>query len=198
MKTKQPHIIILAGPNGAGKSTTAPVLLRDTFAVDEFVNADAIAQGLSAYAPENVALEAGKIMLRRLRELTQKRSNFAFETTLASRSFAPWLKKQRDAGYQVHLLFLALPDVQSALGRVAVRVKLGGHNIPDDVVQRRFSAGLRNLFRLYIPVTTSWKILDNSIPGSPLSIAEGCGNNQITVTNSTWYERLKSEYAHDS
>lgn len=197
MKTKQPHIIILAGPNGAGKSTTAPVLLRDTFAVDEFVNADAIAQGLSAFAPENVALEAGKIMLRRLRELAQKQSNFAFETTLASRSFAPWLKERRDAGYQVHLLFLALPDVHSALERVAARVKLGGHNIPADVVQRRFKAGLRNLFHLYIPVVASWKILDNSIPGSPLSIAEGSGYNQISVTNSIWYERLKAEYAHD-
>lgn len=165
MEIKQPHIIILAGPNGSGKSTTAPVLLRDTLAVDEFVNEDAIAQGLSAFAPESVALEAGKIMLRRLRELAQKRSNFAFETTLASRSFAPWLKKLRDAEYQIHLLFLALPDMQSARERVAVRVKLGGHNIPDDIIKRRFNAGLRNLFQLYIPIVTSWKILDNSVPG---------------------------------
>jgi predicted ABC-type ATPase len=107
MESKQPHVIILAGPNGAGKSTTAPVLLRDTFAVDEFVNADAIAQGLSAFAPESAALEAGKIMLRRLRELAQRRSNFAFETTLASRSFAPWLKKLRDTGYR--FIFFSSP-----------------------------------------------------------------------------------------
>jgi predicted ABC-type ATPase len=195
MESKQPHVIILAGPNGAGKSTTAPVLLRDTFAVDEFVNADAIAQGLSAFAPESAALEAGKIMLRRLRDLAQRRINFAFETTLASRSFAPWLKKLRDTGYQVHLLFLTLPDAQSALERVAVRVKLGGHSIPDDIVRRRFSAGLQNLFQLYMPIVTSWKILDNSVPGRPLDVAERNEYNQIVVTNTAWYERLKTEYA---
>lgn len=198
MEKKQPHIIILAGPNGAGKSTTAPALLRDTFAVDEFVNADAIAQGLSAFAPEGVALEAGKIMLRRLRELAERRSNFAFETTLASRSFAPWVKKLRETGYRVHLLFLALPDVRSAQERVAMRVKFGGHNIPNDIVRRRFNAGLRNLFHLYIPIVESWKILDTSIPGHPLDVAGGSGYTDIAVTNSIWYERLKAEYAHDS
>ena len=94
-----PQIIILAGPNGAGKSTTAPLLLRDTFAVDEFVNADAIAYGLCAFAPETAALEAGKIMLKRLRELAAKRVSFAFETTLATRAFAPWLAKLSRTGY---------------------------------------------------------------------------------------------------
>lgn len=197
MREKQPHIIVLAGPNGAGKSTTAPVLLRDTFAVDEFVNADAIAQGLSAFSPENVALEAGKIMLRRLRDLAQKRSNFAFETTLASRSFAPWLKKQRDTGYRVHLFYLTLPDVQFAIERVAVRVSLGGHNIPDEIVRRRFNAGLKNLFHLYIPIVTTWKIFDNSIPGHPLDVAEGSGYNDVVVTNASYYQRLKSEYSND-
>ncbi len=197
MENSQPHVIILAGPNGAGKSTAAPLLLRDTFAVDEFVNADAIAQGLSAFAPERVALEAGKIMLKRLRELAHRRSNFAFETTLASRSFAPWLKALRETGYQVHLLFLALPDAQSALERVARRVKFGGHGIPDDTIRRRFEAGLRNLFQLYIPVVTSWRILDNSLPSHPMDIAEGSAYNKTVVTNAVWFERLQSEYAHD-
>lgn len=198
MENRQPHIIILAGPNGAGKSTIAPLLLRDTFAVDEFVNADAIAQGLSAFTPETVALEAGKIMLKRLRELAQRRRKFAFETTLASRSFAPWLKKLQDTGYQTHLLFLALPDMRSAQERVTVRVKLGGHNIPADVIQRRFKAGLRNLFQLYMPIVTSWKILDNSIPGHPLDVAEGSGYNRVITTNAAYYEQLKMEYAHDN
>ncbi|MDR3210932.1 MAG: zeta toxin family protein [Planctomycetota bacterium] len=196
MENKQPHVIILAGPNGSGKSTSAPVLLRDTFAVEEFVNADAIAQGLSAFAPETVALEAGKIMVKRLRELVQKRSSFAFETTLASRSFAPWLKKLQDTGYQTHLLFLALPDAQTAEERVAARVKLGGHNIPVDIIQRRFNAGLRNLFQLYIPSVTSWKILDNSIPGHSLDVTGGRGYNFV-VTDKAWFERLKMEYSHD-
>ncbi len=143
----------------------------------------------------NAALEAGKIMLRRLRELAEKRSNFAFETTLASRSFAPWLAMLRDTGYQAHLFFLTLPDVQFARARVAVRVKLGGHTIPDDVIQRRFKAGLRNLFQLYMPIVTTWKIFDNSIPGRPLDVAEGNQYNQITVVNTVLYECLKAEYA---
>lgn len=192
-----PHIIILAGPNGAGKSTAAPMLLRDTFAVDEFVNADAIAQGLSAFAPESVALEAGKIMITHMRELAAKRSNFAFETTLASRSFVPWLKKLRGTGYQVHLFFLTLPAPESARQRVAARVRFGGHNIPDDIIERRFHAGLRNLFQLYIPVVTSWKILNNEVPEHPLGIAKGEGYDAV-ASDQARYDRLKAEYCYDS
>jgi predicted ABC-type ATPase len=195
MKDKQPHIVILAGPNGAGKSTIAPVLLRDTFAVDEFVNADAIAQGLSAFAPERVALEAGKIMLKRLRELTDKRSDFAFETTLASRSFAPWLARLRESGYRVHLMFLTLPGVDFAINRVATRVMLGGHAIDEAVIRRRFSAGLKNLFQLYMPVVSSWKIFDNSTPGKPMDIAESDGYT-IGMADAERFEKLKADYAN--
>lgn len=193
MDEQRPHVIILAGPNGAGKTTTAPVLLRDTFAVEEYVNADAIAHGLSAFAPEKAALEAGKIMLRRLRELAEKRRNFAFETTLASRSFAPWIKKLRENGYNAHLLFLSLPDSQFAMDRVAARVRLGGHDIPKGVILRRFDAGLKNLFRLYIPIVTSWKLYDNTLPFSPQDIAEGRGKD-IIVANCNRYESLREEY----
>src|SRR5712691_6388121 len=103
-------VVVLAGPNGAGKSTTAPFLLRDSLAVAEFVNADRIAQGLSAFNPEMVAIEAGRLMLARLDELARRRETFAFETTLASRSFAPWLRARRADGYDVYLIFLWLPD----------------------------------------------------------------------------------------
>ncbi|MDR1520831.1 MAG: zeta toxin family protein [Planctomycetota bacterium] len=195
MKDKQPHIVILAGPNGAGKSTIAPVLLRDTFAVAEFVNADAIAQGLSAFAPERVALEAGKIMLRRLRELTDRRSDFAFETTLASRSFAPWLAGLRESGYRVHLMFLTLPDADFAVNRVATRIMLGGHAIDETVIRRRFSAGLKNLFRLYLPVVSSWKIFDNSTSGKPVDIAESDGYT-ISVADAERFEKLKADCAN--
>jgi predicted ABC-type ATPase len=195
MNEKLPQVIILAGPNGAGKSTTAPILLRDTLAVDEFVNADAIAQGLSAFAPERVALEAGKIMLRRLRELAVRRSNFAFETTLASRSFAPWLTGLRQSGYRAHLVFLTLPGADFAINRVATRVMLGGHTIDEAVIRRRFSAGLRNLFQLYMPVVSSWKIFDNSTPDKPVDIAESDGYT-ISVTNAERFAKLKVEYAN--
>jgi predicted ABC-type ATPase len=118
-----PLIVVIAGPNGAGKSTTAPQLLQKALAVTEFVNADAIAYGISAFRPESVAIEAGRIMLNRIRMLANKRLDFAFETTLASRMFAPWLSYQRDSGYRVHLAFLSLPKEELALARVAERVK---------------------------------------------------------------------------
>src|SRR5579864_6087634 len=102
----KPHVIVVAGPNGAGKSTAAPYLLRDALEVREFVNADAIASGLSAFLPDSVAIAAGRIMIARMRHLAKAREDFAFETTLASRSFVPWLAGLQRTGYHVHLLFL--------------------------------------------------------------------------------------------
>lgn len=193
---KAPHIIILAGPNGAGKSTSAPVLLRDTFAVDEFVNADSIAQGLSAFRPESVALEAGRIMLKRLQELAGKRADFAFETTLASRTFAPWLKQLAATGYKSHLMFLTLPNADAAIARVASRVSLGGHNVPASDIRRRFAAGLKNLFSLYMPVVSSWQIFDNSYPDRPVKIAEGGQDTSFNVIYEKQYNALLTEYGH--
>jgi len=132
-----PSIVIVAGPNGAGKSTVAPALLHGTLAVDEFVNADVIASGLSAFDPESAAIAAGRVMLARLHELAEQRESFAFETTLASRTFAPWLRDLRASGYQIHLLFLWLPSAEFALDRVADRVRAGGHNVPAETVRRR-------------------------------------------------------------
>ncbi|MDR1083902.1 MAG: zeta toxin family protein [Deltaproteobacteria bacterium] len=194
--SKAPHTIILAGPNGVGKSTSAPVLLRDTFAVDEFVNADSIAQGLSAFRPESVGLEAGRIMLKRLQELAGKRANFAFETTLASRTFASWLKQLAAAGYKSHLMFLTLPDAEAAIARVASRVSLGGHNVPAYDIRRRFMAGLKNLFHLYMPVVSSWQIFDNSNADSPVKIAEGGLETSFNVIYEKQYNSLMREYDH--
>ena len=159
METR-PTVIVIAGANGSGKSTTAPRLLRDYLLTMEFVNADVIAQGLSAFQPENVAIEAGRIMLKRLQELAEKRQSFAFETTLAARSFAPFLRRLQQEGYHVHLLFLWLSSPEMAVARVALRVAQGGHAIPENVVRRRYEAGLRNFFTLYRPLTNSWEFLD--------------------------------------
>ncbi|MDL2259265.1 zeta toxin family protein [Deltaproteobacteria bacterium OttesenSCG-928-K17] len=193
---KAPHVIILAGPNGAGKSTSAPVLLRDTFAVDEFVNADTIAQGLSAFRPESAALEAGRIMLNRLHELANKQVDFAFETTLASRTFAPWLKRLGEEGYKIHLMFLTLPNAEAAIARVASRVSLGGHNVPVDDIKRRFESGLKNLFQLYIPIVASWKIYDNSQPVHPIKFAEGSQGLVPKIIDITLYDKLIRRYGH--
>ena len=158
-------VVILAGPIAAGKSTVAPALLYGALAVNEFVNADVIARGLSAFDPESAAIAAGRVMLARLRELADQRVSFAFETTLASRSFAPWLRDLRASGYEIHFLFLWLPSADFALDRVAGRVRAGGHDVPAETVRRRYRAGLRNFFSLYEPLaSTTWAVYDSSGP----------------------------------
>lgn len=190
-----PRMIIVAGPNGAGKSTTAPFLLRDAFAVEEFVNADTIARGLSAFAPERSALQAGKIMLRRIRDLAARRRSFAFETTLASRLFAPWAASLADEGYKVHLIFLSLPSADVVVQRVDTRVRLGGHAVEEDVIRRRYASGWRNLFALYMPVVDSWILFDGQMPGVPKLIAEGA-LGQVKVHQRQRYDSRLREYAH--
>lgn len=180
MSEPRPSVVILAGPNGAGKSTAAPELLQGELAVNEFVNADVIARGLSAFDPDRAAIAAGRVMLARLDELARHRESFAFETTLASRSFAPWLRDLRASGYAVHLFFLWLSSPDLAVERVADRVRSGGHNVPADTIRRRYRAGVRNLFSLYQPVVTSWAVYNCSGPRSQL-IAEGLESAQLKV-----------------
>ena len=157
-----PDVIVIAGPNGAGKSTLAPTLLRDTFGILEYVNADTIAEGLSAFAPEDASFDAGRVMLGRLQELARERKDFAFETTLASRFYAGWLKELQAKGYRVSLVFLWLEDVNLAIERVRARVRDGGHDIPETTIRRRFERGRKNLFGLYLPVANAWRVLDAS------------------------------------
>ncbi len=149
MSDSSPNVVVVAGPNGSGKSTAAPSLLRDYLGLTEFVNADVIAQGLAGFHAEAVAIQAGRIMRARLRELASQRIDFAFETTLASRSFAPWLRELRDSGYRVHLLFLWLSSPELAISRVSTRVQQGGHHVPEETVRRRYHRGLQNFFTLY-------------------------------------------------
>jgi predicted ABC-type ATPase len=138
-----PDVVVIAGSNGAGKSTLAPKLLRDTFGILEFVNADTIAEGLSAFAPEDAAFDAGRVMLGRLHELASSGKDFAFETTLASRFYAGWLKELKVKGYRVSIIFLCLRSVDMAIERLNARVRMGGHSIPEDSIRRRFDRGVR-------------------------------------------------------
>ena len=147
------------------------VRFRRFEAFHEFVNADTIAQGLAAFAPDGVAFEAGSIMLARLHQLAARRRDFAFETTLASRSLAPWLADLLGTGYEFHLVFLWLPSADFAVQRVADRVRMGGHHVPEATVRRRYERGLRNFFRLYQPLATSWRMYDNSVMQSARLIA---------------------------
>jgi predicted ABC-type ATPase len=183
--------VVIAGPNGAGKSTAAPRLLQDALAVSELVNADAIALGLSAFKPEAVALAAGRLMLARIKALARTRSDFAFETTLASRSFAPWLKALRASGYRVHLAFLSLPSPDLAVARVVERVRLGGHDVAEAIVRRRFTAGLRNLFTLYQAIADTWQMFDNSELREPRLIAAGQAGTAPRVLDPDAWTHLK-------
>ena len=180
MSEPRPSVVILAGPNGAGKSTVAPALLHGALAVNEFVNADVIASGLSAFNPDSAAVAAGRVMLRRIHELADQRVSFAFETTLASRSFAPWLRQVVASGYTTHLVFLWLPSADFAVERVAERVRAGGHNVPPETVRRRYASGLRNFFTLYQPLVSGWVLYDSSGP-VPRVVAEGLESRPPTV-----------------
>jgi len=153
-----PDVIVISGPNGAGKSTLAPHLLRDALGIVEFVNADTIAQGLSAFAPELAAIQAGRIMLRRLDELSESNHNFAFETTLSSLSFARRITIQQSKGYRVQLIYLWLNAAELAVARVKERVRMGGHDIPDETIRRRYERGRRNFLDIYQPLVDAWKV----------------------------------------
>lgn len=187
---RAPLVVVIAGPNGAGKSTMAPRLLQEALAVSEFVNADPIAAGLSAFRPESVAMAAGRVMLGRLKTLAAERVDFAFETTLASRSFAPWLRRVIESGYRVHLAFLSLPDAELAVARVAERVRQGGHGVPDDVVRRRFTAGIRNFFALYQRLADTWQVFDNSETSGPRLIAFGHARQSVRVLDAKAWANL--------
>lgn len=171
--TSRPQAVVIAGPNGAGKTSAAPELLRDAVGIGAFVNADVIAQGLSGFSPQSAAFEAGRVMLRRLRELARERTDFAFESTLSGRSAYRLLKTMRADGYDVHIFYLWLPTAEFAVARVHRRVEAGGHDVPDAVVRRRFWKSLLNFDSRYRPLATSWRLYDGSgVEGRPL-IAHG-------------------------
>jgi len=157
-----PEVFIIAGPNGAGKTTFAREFLPQEAECKVFVNADLIAAGLSPFAPETAALQAGRLMLAQIEHHFQKRESFAFETTLSGRAYLQAMTRWKAAGYRVTVIFLKLSTVQEAIARVRQRVLQGGHNIPDDVIARRFEAGYRNFENLYKAKADAWALYDNS------------------------------------
>ena len=196
MGNNPPQVVVVAGPNGAGKSTSAPHLLRDALKVEEFVNADVIAQGLSGLHPERVAIQAGKIMLKRIKALAEQRKDFAFETTLSTRSFAPWLSSIIETGYEVHLNYVWVPAPELSIARVAERVRQGGHYVPDDIVRRRYGKSLNNFFHLYRPLATTWFFYDNSAQGDLRLVASGSRDQVDQIIDSdTWYTVMPQQAA---
>jgi predicted ABC-type ATPase len=168
------QIVTIAGPNGAGKTTFAREYLPHEAACVDFINADLIAAGLSPFQPELAAFRAGRLMLEEIASRVAQRKNFAFETTLSGRSYAHDILAWQRLGYRVKLIFLSLPHAEMAIARVACRVAQGGHYVPDDVVRRRFSAGLRNFKALYQQLVDDWIHYDNSgIKPKLIELGEG-------------------------
>jgi predicted ABC-type ATPase len=189
-KTAPPRVIIFAGPNGAGKSTHADAILA-ALGIPTFVNADYIARGLSGRNAEAVAMMAGRIMLTRLKELAAAQQDFAFESTLSSRSFAPFLRRLKAQGYQVAIYYFSLASPSLALRRVKLRVAMGGHDVPADVIRRRFDRSLYNFFSLYTPLADRWVVFDNSATGAAHLLATQQDDNLQIMEPKKWLKLQK-------
>jgi predicted ABC-type ATPase len=190
------NLYIIAGCNGAGKTTASFTILPGILDCKEFVNADEIAKGLSPFQPEKVSFEAGRIMIGRINELMNTEENFAFETTLATRSYKSKILSAQEKGYNVTLLFFWLQNVELAIERVKVRVQEGGHNIETEVIRRRYSNGIKNLFNIYLPIADEVMIFDNSEVKHEL-IAEKTIDSEIEILNSNKFGQLK-KYFHEN
>jgi predicted ABC-type ATPase len=183
-------IIVIGGPNGAGKTTAANRLLPTTLGLHEFLNADEIARGLSPFDPEANAVPAGRMMIERIDRLVATGKSFALETTCAGHRQAKLLRSCRTAGYRVTLFFLWLPSPEAAIQRVAQRVARGGHHIPDDVIARRYSAGLYNMRRMFLPLAHAAAIYDNSLE-PPVLIAEKESDSSFTVRDAQRWKSIE-------
>ncbi len=187
------NLYIIAGCNGAGKTTASFTILPEILNCKEFVNADEIAKGLSPFQPEKVSFEAGRIMLHRINELLDNSSNFAFETTLATKSYKNKIAEAKQKSYNVTLLFFWLQNVDLAIERVKTRVSEGGHNIETDIIRRRYQNGINNLFEIYLPIVDEAMIFDNS-EGKHDLIAEKSFENDVIIFNQIKFKKLKDYY----
>jgi predicted ABC-type ATPase len=194
MSAAAPRVVVFAGPNGAGKSTHAEAILS-ALGIETFVNADFIARGLAGRHTETVAITAGRIMLKRLRDLSEAGQDFAFESTLSSRTFVPFLARLKRCGYHVAIYFFALRSSRLAVRRVRHRVALGGHDVPADVVIRRFGRSLHNFSNLYTEVADEWMMFDNSSGTTARLVAQFVGGRKTIEDNALWLRLQKLAHA---
>lgn len=185
------NLYIIAGCNGAGKTTASYTILPEILECKEFVNADEIARGLSPFNPNSTSIEAGKLMLKRIRELLGREESFAIETTLATRSYINLVRQAQSMGYMVTLLFFWLRTPELALQRVAERVRNGGHDIPASTTRRRYVSGISNLFNLYSPEVDYWMLYDNSATPR-IAVARGGKQLASTIYNEEIYNKIRS------
>ncbi len=189
LKSKQLYII--SGCNGAGKTTASYTVLPEVLQCKEFVNADEIARGLSPFNPQGMAIEAGRLMLKRISELMREGENFSIETTLATRSYARLIQQAQSQGYKVSLIYFWLSSPELAISRVQRRVSEGGHGIPEGVIRRRYQAGMNNLFDIYMSCVDYWLIADNSQENRVI-VAEGGRNIPIEIHNVELFKTIES------
>jgi predicted ABC-type ATPase len=185
------NLYIVAGCNGAGKTTASFTILPEIIECKEFVNADEIAKGLSPFQPEKVAFESGRIMLKRITELLFDNQSFAFETTLSTKSYKSKILEAKEKGYTVTLLFFWLQNVELAKARVKTRVSEGGHNIEPEIIERRYFRGIKNLFKIYLPIVDGAIIFDNS-NGKHELLAEKTVDGQLNIIDSIKFNELKN------
>ena len=186
-----PNLYIIAGCNGAGKTTASYSVLPEALECRTFVNADEIAKGLSPFQPETVAIQAGRIMLQRIDDLITRRKDFAFETTLSTKSYIQTIKKARENNYYVTLIYFWINSHQLAIERIRERVAAGGHHVPDDVVIRRYERGINNFLNLYHPICDYWLVVDNTVKPYEI-IAKGKTDN-ISVKNNVLWNHIKQQ-----
>lgn len=185
-----PDPYIIAGCNGAGKTTASLTILPDILHVNEFVNADAIASGISPLNPESVSFLAGRLMIQRINQLIEEQRGFAFETTLSTKSYLSFIKKAKQKDYTVTLLYFWLNSPELAKKRVAKRVQMGGHNIPVDIIERRYYRGLSNLFNDFVHLCDRWMIYNNS-GDDPMPICMGT-KEELNIIETTTYQNILS------
>lgn len=190
LKIQLPNLYIIAGCNGAGKTTASYTVLPEILNCKEFINADEIARGLSPFQPEKVAITAGRIMLQRIDELINLKVDFAIETTLTTKSYTKMIEVAKLKGYNIKLAYLWLNSVDLAIERVNARVKEGGHNIPEEIIRRRYKKGIFNLINIFIVLCDYWLVFDNS-DESFTFVAEGNNINEPSIYNNKIWELIK-------
>lgn len=187
-----PRFIILGGPNGSGKSTIAPGLVRDVWGIKRFLNADTIARGLAGFDPDMAMVAAGRVLLSEAKRHIASRTDFAVETTLSGSTYARWLRRDM-AGWRTHLAFVYTRSVEENVIRVRKRVLVGGHDVPEVDIRRRYDRSLGNFFGLYRPLVGSWEMIDNT-ENEQAIVAERPIDGSLIVTNRVEWMRLEATY----
>jgi predicted ABC-type ATPase len=185
-----PDFYIIAGPNGAGKTTASYTILPNFLDCFEFINADEIANSIAPQEPEKAAFEASRIMLGQIDKHLELGVDFAVETTLSSKHYANIIKKAKNRGYSVSLIFLWLESFEAARERVKKRVEKGGHSIPPEVIKRRYTRGLYNFFHVFVSLCDNWILFDNN-GLEPLIIASGETETEIEQEDKSLFEKIK-------